>query len=127
VSLCSPSSTSPSPLPRSGWTSLCSKVKQSLSVSHLLSPKRVLKRADRPSPIAGDCPWTTLALALLGAGWLGSYALSFTRMLIDLARPGIPVRSVFRGDVALEADAFLPTAQEVRSEAGSMGRYVGVI
>ncbi|GAA5955849.1 hypothetical protein JCM8115_004342 [Rhodotorula mucilaginosa] len=38
---------------------------------------------------ASDCPLTTLALALVGAGWLGSYVLSFTRMLVDLARPGI--------------------------------------
>ncbi|GAA5916056.1 hypothetical protein JCM6882_008300 [Rhodosporidiobolus microsporus] len=41
---------------------------------------------------ATDCPLTTLALALVGAGWLGSYALSFTRMLVDLARPGIPLK-----------------------------------
>lgn len=40
---------------------------------------------------ASDCPLTTLALALVGAGWLGSYVLSFTRMLVDLARPGISV------------------------------------
>ncbi|GAA5952878.1 hypothetical protein JCM21900_004251 [Sporobolomyces salmonicolor] len=39
-----------------------------------------------------DCPLTTLALALVGAGWLGSYALSFARMLVDLARPGIPLK-----------------------------------
>ncbi|GJN91729.1 hypothetical protein Rhopal_004752-T1 [Rhodotorula paludigena] len=38
-----------------------------------------------------DCPLSTLALALIGAGWLGSYALSFARMLVDLARPGIPL------------------------------------
>lgn len=42
-----------------------------------------------------DCPLTTLALALVGAGWLSSYVLSFARMLVDLARPGIPVRAVF--------------------------------
>lgn len=34
-----------------------------------------------------------LACSVLGAGWLVSYALSFTRMLIDLARPGIPLRT----------------------------------
>ncbi|GAA5859592.1 hypothetical protein JCM1840_006363 [Sporobolomyces johnsonii] len=39
-----------------------------------------------------DCPLTTLALALVGAGWLGTYALSFARMLLDLARPGIPLK-----------------------------------
>ncbi|POY73854.1 hypothetical protein BMF94_3024 [Rhodotorula taiwanensis] len=38
-----------------------------------------------------DCPLTTLALALVGAGWLSSYVLSFARMLVDLARPGIPL------------------------------------
>ncbi|GAA6063013.1 hypothetical protein JCM10212_002654 [Sporobolomyces blumeae] len=41
---------------------------------------------------AADCPLTTLALAVVGAGWLGSYVLSFTRMLVDLARPGIPLK-----------------------------------
>lgn len=40
-----------------------------------------------------DCPLTTLGLALVGAGWLSSYVLSFARMLVDLARPGIPVSS----------------------------------
>ncbi|BGP53006.1 hypothetical protein JCM8202_004090 [Rhodotorula sphaerocarpa] len=40
---------------------------------------------------AADCPLTTLALALVGAGWLSSYVLSFARMLVDLARPGIPL------------------------------------
>ncbi|GAA5988846.1 hypothetical protein JCM11641_005040 [Rhodosporidiobolus odoratus] len=39
-----------------------------------------------------DCPLSTLALALVGAGWLSTYALSFARMLVDLARPGIPLR-----------------------------------
>ncbi|KAK4054801.1 hypothetical protein OIV83_000725 [Microbotryomycetes sp. JL201] len=38
-----------------------------------------------------DCPLTTLALALVGAGWLGTYALSLARMLFDLARPGVPL------------------------------------
>ncbi|GAA5845780.1 hypothetical protein JCM11251_007736 [Rhodosporidiobolus azoricus] len=46
----------------------------------------------RASAWASDCPLTTLALALVGAGWLGSYALSFMRMLVDLARPGIPLK-----------------------------------
>jgi len=41
---------------------------------------------------ATDCPLTTLALALVGTGWLGSYVLSFARMLVDLARPGIPLK-----------------------------------
>ncbi|GAA6001632.1 hypothetical protein JCM10207_002240 [Rhodosporidiobolus poonsookiae] len=41
---------------------------------------------------ATDCPLTTLAFAVLGAGWIGSYVLSFTRMLVDLARPGIPLK-----------------------------------
>ncbi|GAA5922260.1 ketoreductase [Sporobolomyces koalae] len=41
---------------------------------------------------ASDCPLTTLALALVGAGWLSSYVLSFARMLVDLARPGISLR-----------------------------------
>ncbi|GAA6007298.1 hypothetical protein JCM11491_003079 [Sporobolomyces phaffii] len=41
---------------------------------------------------ASNCPLTTLALALVGAGWLSSYVLSFARMLVDLARPGIPLK-----------------------------------
>ncbi|BGP12875.1 hypothetical protein JCM10213_005170 [Rhodosporidiobolus nylandii] len=41
---------------------------------------------------ATDCPLSTVLLALVGAGWLGSYALSFARMLVDLARPGIPLK-----------------------------------
>ncbi|GAA5852455.1 hypothetical protein JCM5353_007370 [Sporobolomyces roseus] len=41
---------------------------------------------------ASDCPLTTLVLALVGAGWLSSYVLSFARMLVDLARPGIPLK-----------------------------------
>ncbi|GAA5896899.1 SDR family oxidoreductase [Sporobolomyces salmoneus] len=39
-----------------------------------------------------DCPLTTLGLALVGAGWLSTYVLSFARMLVDLARPGIPLK-----------------------------------
>ncbi|KAK4058135.1 hypothetical protein OIO90_000874 [Microbotryomycetes sp. JL221] len=38
-----------------------------------------------------ECPWTTLALAIVGAGWMCTYAFSFARMLIDLARPGLPL------------------------------------
>ncbi|BGP21783.1 hypothetical protein JCM10295v2_000658 [Rhodotorula toruloides] len=41
---------------------------------------------------ASDCPLTTLAFAVLGAGWLSSYVLSFARMIRDLARPGIPLK-----------------------------------
>lgn len=33
-----------------------------------------------------------LALSLVGAGWLSSYFISFARMLLDLARPGIPLK-----------------------------------
>ncbi|GAA5947102.1 hypothetical protein JCM3765_002158 [Sporobolomyces pararoseus] len=39
-----------------------------------------------------DCPLITLGLALVGAGWLSSYVLSFARMLVDLARPGLPLK-----------------------------------
>ncbi|GAA5876120.1 hypothetical protein JCM16303_007029 [Sporobolomyces ruberrimus] len=41
---------------------------------------------------ANDCPLTTLVFALIGAGWLSSYVLSFVRMLVDLARPGISLK-----------------------------------
>ncbi|ORY85366.1 hypothetical protein BCR35DRAFT_302841 [Leucosporidium creatinivorum] len=46
----------------------------------------------RAAALTGECPWTTLALALVGAGWLSTYVLSFARMLVDLARPGIPLK-----------------------------------
>ncbi|KAI5479880.1 beta-keto reductase [Pseudohyphozyma bogoriensis] len=40
-----------------------------------------------------DCSaWALLALSLVGAGYLSSYILSFSRMLFDLARPGIPLK-----------------------------------
>lgn len=33
-----------------------------------------------------------LALSLIGAGWISSYLISFARMLLDLVRPGIPLK-----------------------------------
>lgn len=38
-----------------------------------------------------------LALSLVGAGWLSSYVLSFARMLLDLARPGISLKKFGAG------------------------------
>lgn len=54
------------------------------------SPRTVV--ADLPLLLPDDKKsLALLALSLIGGGWLASYVLSFSRMLYDLARPGIPV------------------------------------
>ncbi|KDE06030.1 hypothetical protein MVLG_03584 [Microbotryum lychnidis-dioicae p1A1 Lamole] len=40
---------------------------------------------------ANECTLTTFFFALVGAAWLGSYALSFVRMIVDISRPGLPL------------------------------------
>ncbi|KAM0746774.1 NAD(P)-binding protein [Meredithblackwellia eburnea MCA 4105] len=40
-----------------------------------------------------DCSaWTTLALSLIGAAYISSYVLSFSRMIFDLITPGISLK-----------------------------------
>jgi hypothetical protein len=74
-----------------------------------------------PNP-AGDCPWTSLFLALVGAGWLSTYVISLIRMLVDLARPGISVRPVPEQRRRASADVLLlRAAEEVWSQAGRLG------
>lgn len=46
----------------------------------------------RINTLTDSTAWAAIGLSLVGAAYLGSYVLSLTRMIVDLARPGIPLK-----------------------------------
>jgi hypothetical protein len=70
----------------------------------------------------------TIFFALVGAAWLASYARSFTQMLWDIVRPGVPVRGIqmgLCGELALTRTFGRPLPQQLTIFGAKAGSWAG--